>query len=172
MLIQSLRNTDFHLILKVIQRVGRSNLSIGIETSYELWLSSIILWKIFIFIIFSWLVTELILGERFNLYTHSYLGFGAERARESLNQNLLKEASSSSNIKDPCLNKGFSRFISHLIITYTLVFVLLLFIIRSCVFSPPCFVIYFPSYFPHSFILILLSYSYHMIILCWMIITY
>jgi hypothetical protein len=46
------------------------------------------------------------------LYTHSYLGYGAEQGREQLNKLLTKSATVSEKgeiIKDPCLNTGFSR---------------------------------------------------------------
>ena len=52
-------------------------------------------------------------GEKFTLYTHSYLGFGAERARESLNELLLTEkALTDKEVQDPCLNQGESLFFS------------------------------------------------------------
>jgi hypothetical protein len=47
------------------------------------------------------------LGETFNLYTHSYLGYGAEQAREALNKNLLTESAiTSKKVSDPCLYSG------------------------------------------------------------------
>ena len=67
-------------------------------------------------------------GEAFTLYTHSYLGFGAEQAREGLNKLLLKNTTvgsaasatrhhqrrlSSNNsspvLLDTCLNEGYAR---------------------------------------------------------------
>ncbi len=52
-------------------------------------------------------------GEAFDLYTHSYLGFGAEQGREQLNKLLTSTVSSSSSkserISDPCLNAGYTR---------------------------------------------------------------
>lgn len=54
--------------------------------------------------------------EKYNLYTFSYLGYGAEQAREKLNtmlqNNEIKESTTplaDSTIHDPCLNNGFSR---------------------------------------------------------------
>lgn len=60
-------------------------------------------------------------GEKFVLYTHSYLGFGAEAARESLNKYFIantkhhdispiaEPGSSGIKIKDTCLNAGYVR---------------------------------------------------------------
>mmetsp|Transcript_27844 Transcript_27844/g.26676 ORF Transcript_27844/g.26676 Transcript_27844/m.26676 type:complete len:528 (-) Transcript_27844:358-1941(-) len=49
-------------------------------------------------------------GETFNLYTHSYLGYGAEQAREALNKNLLTESAiTSKKVSDPCLYSGYKR---------------------------------------------------------------
>jgi len=48
--------------------------------------------------------------ETYHLYTHSYLGYGAEQARELLNKALLLAFSGSEKVvSDPCLNKGFER---------------------------------------------------------------
>jgi len=66
--------------------------------------------------------------ETFHLYTHSYLGYGAEQAREKLNEYLIerkttshttattKPAVDSSNdtdslmlLHDPCINRGYTR---------------------------------------------------------------
>jgi hypothetical protein len=51
--------------------------------------------------------------ETFHLYTHSYLGFGAEQGREQLNKLLTSKVIIGDNkgeqIKDPCLNSGFAR---------------------------------------------------------------
>ena len=69
--------------------------------------------------------------ETFHLYTHSYLGYGAEQAREKLNEYLIETKSfhtttatttttatagasngtdsSSSLLQDPCINTGYSR---------------------------------------------------------------
>lgn len=52
-------------------------------------------------------------GDTYHLYTHSYLGFGAEQGREQLNALLTKSVTPSDQkietIRDPCLNSGFSR---------------------------------------------------------------
>jgi apyrase len=51
-------------------------------------------------------------GDTYHLYTHSYLGFGAEQGREQLNKLLTKSTIPTDKgevIKDPCLNTGFSR---------------------------------------------------------------
>jgi Golgi nucleoside diphosphatase len=60
-------------------------------------------------------------GEQFVLYTYSYLGYGAEQAREKLNNYyvantkyhehaaIAEKGSSGTIIKDACLNTGFSR---------------------------------------------------------------
>lgn len=48
-------------------------------------------------------------GEFFVLYTHSYLGFGAEQARERLNKFLVSAKADSASVADPCLNRGYSR---------------------------------------------------------------
>lgn len=57
-------------------------------------------------------------NQEYNLYTHSYLGFGAEQAREQLNKRLAapangflseKDVAGVSTIRDPCLQAGFSR---------------------------------------------------------------
>ncbi len=48
-------------------------------------------------------------GEEFTLFTHSYLGYGAEQGREQLNKNLLEMSTDKSNIQDVCLNVGYSR---------------------------------------------------------------
>ncbi len=55
-------------------------------------------------------------GEKFTLYTYSYLGYGGEQAREGLNRYYLsannhkhKNAKHESTIKDTCLNSGFHR---------------------------------------------------------------
>jgi len=51
--------------------------------------------------------------ETYTLYTHSYLGFGAEQGREQLNNLLTRSLSAGDSkgelIKDPCLNNGFTR---------------------------------------------------------------
>lgn len=45
-------------------------------------------------------------GENYVLYTHSYLGFGGEQAREKVSKSLeVKD----DVIKDPCLNVGYTR---------------------------------------------------------------
>jgi hypothetical protein len=52
-------------------------------------------------------------GDAYDLYTHSYLGFGAEQGREKLNKLLTSGLAASNSktdtIKDPCLNAGFTR---------------------------------------------------------------
>ena len=47
-----------------------------------------------------------IAGQHYALYTHSYLGYGGEQAREKLSKNL---EISGDIIKDPCLNVGYMR---------------------------------------------------------------
>ena len=53
--------------------------------------------------------------DTYQLYTHSYLGFGAEQAREQLNVALKDQASAGeitstpTTVKDPCLNNGYTR---------------------------------------------------------------
>ena len=47
-------------------------------------------------------------GKTYTLYTHSYLGFGAEQAREGLSKALVP-AAAGGELKDPCLYRGFSR---------------------------------------------------------------
>lgn len=44
-------------------------------------------------------------SESYTLYTHSYLGYGLEQAREKVNELLSKRASNGS-ISDPCINQG------------------------------------------------------------------
>ena len=46
--------------------------------------------------------------EKYVLYTHSYLGYGAEQGRESLNKQLVDSANKG-KISDPCLNVGYKR---------------------------------------------------------------
>ena len=49
-------------------------------------------------------------GEQYTLFTHSYLGYGAEQAREALNRRVsesYRTASGTGPVKDPCLNSGF-----------------------------------------------------------------
>lgn len=46
-------------------------------------------------------------NEVYSLYTYSYLGFGADQARDHLNEALVSR--SRDVVKDPCLNKGFIR---------------------------------------------------------------
>eukprot|EP00607_Mallomonas_marina_P002879 CAMPEP_0182429124 /NCGR_PEP_ID=MMETSP1167-20130531/25532_1 /TAXON_ID=2988 /ORGANISM="Mallomonas Sp, Strain CCMP3275" /LENGTH=445 /DNA_ID=CAMNT_0024612471 /DNA_START=449 /DNA_END=1786 /DNA_ORIENTATION=- len=48
-------------------------------------------------------------SEQYSLYTHSYLGYGGEQARESVNKALLPGTDSESEVKDPCLNTGYVR---------------------------------------------------------------
>lgn len=47
-----------------------------------------------------------IAGQHYVLYSHSYLGYGGEQAREKLSKNLEV---SGDIIKDPCLNPGYAR---------------------------------------------------------------
>ena len=44
-------------------------------------------------------------GTTYNLYAHSYLGFGGDQAREILTKSLI--ATSNATITDPCLNVGY-----------------------------------------------------------------
>lgn len=46
--------------------------------------------------------------EKYVLYTHSYLGHGAEQGRELLNKKLIDSANKG-KISDPCLNVGYKR---------------------------------------------------------------
>jgi Golgi nucleoside diphosphatase len=46
---------------------------------------------------------------QYDLYTHSYLGFGGERARDGLSSNLLSAAVDKNAVSDPCLYGGFTR---------------------------------------------------------------
>jgi len=52
-------------------------------------------------------------GEMIILYTHSYLGYGAEQGREGLNKALLQSSAKGKDgnitIKDPCLYVGYNR---------------------------------------------------------------
>ena len=53
--------------------------------------------------------------ESYHLYTHSYLGYGAEQAREQLNK-LLIASKTDKLIKDPCLNPGIDvQLLNHFI---------------------------------------------------------
>jgi len=60
-------------------------------------------------IVFSFTIEK----DTYTLYTHSYLGFGAEQGREQLNKLLTSKLSAGDSkgelVKDPCLNSGFSR---------------------------------------------------------------
>jgi Golgi nucleoside diphosphatase len=48
--------------------------------------------------------------DSFHLYTHSYLGFGAEQSRELLNKKILHTTTATDKvISDPCLNPGYNR---------------------------------------------------------------
>lgn len=47
--------------------------------------------------------------DEFNLYTYSYLGFGAEQGREGINKQLSSAQSSSADLVDPCLYNGYKR---------------------------------------------------------------
>lgn len=47
-------------------------------------------------------------GQTYLLYTHSYLGYGGEQARETLSKSLQPDSAEGS-IADPCLNMGYSR---------------------------------------------------------------
>lgn len=50
-------------------------------------------------------------GEQYTLFTHSYLGYGAEQAREALNHRVSESYKTASDgtgpVQDPCLNSGF-----------------------------------------------------------------
>jgi hypothetical protein len=48
-------------------------------------------------------------GETYTLYTYSYLGFGADAARESVNVMLKNGAKDKDDIADPCLFDGYKR---------------------------------------------------------------
>jgi len=51
-------------------------------------------------------------GETLMLYTHSYLGYGAEQGREGLNKALLSTSTGTNGnvtVKDPCLYEGYIR---------------------------------------------------------------
>ena len=56
--------------------------------------------------------------DTYMLYTHSYLGYGAEQGREKLNKALVASAAAASTatapapVKDPCLYSGYTRSIS------------------------------------------------------------
>ena len=47
-------------------------------------------------------------GSDYRLYTHSYLGYGLEQAREGLSKHLVDKANGD-RVKDPCLNSGFAK---------------------------------------------------------------
>ena len=57
-------------------------------------------------------------GERFVLYSHSYLGYGGDQARVKFNEYLKTRRSSSPNpspqLMDPCLNSGYMRDKGHM----------------------------------------------------------
>ena len=46
--------------------------------------------------------------DEYTLYVHSYLGYGAEQAREKLNT-MLSFNANGNEVVDPCLNTGYSR---------------------------------------------------------------
>jgi Golgi nucleoside diphosphatase len=50
-------------------------------------------------------------GTPYELYTHSYLGYGSDQARVSLNKHLVETHTSSppTTLVDPCLNPGYFR---------------------------------------------------------------
>jgi hypothetical protein len=51
-------------------------------------------------------------GQTYTLYTHSYLGYGSEQARESYNHLLLSQKAgtpAATDITDPCLYEGYVR---------------------------------------------------------------
>lgn len=49
-------------------------------------------------------------GRSYMLYTHSYLGYGAEQAREGLNKMVTADAKSlDEEVADPCLYTGYER---------------------------------------------------------------
>ena len=46
----------------------------------------------------------------FHLYTHSYLGYGLEQARETLSAHLVaRHGGATTKVRDPCLNDGFLK---------------------------------------------------------------
>lgn len=49
--------------------------------------------------------------SKYTLYTHSYLGFGAEQGRQQLNKLMLqaKQSKGAAVVEDPCLNTGYTR---------------------------------------------------------------
>jgi len=47
--------------------------------------------------------------DEFNLYTYSYLGFGAEQGREGINKQLSTAQVSKTDLVDPCLYRGYKR---------------------------------------------------------------
>ena len=48
-------------------------------------------------------------GRGYELYTHSYLGFGGEQARESLNRAITPLITPKNTLLDPCINEGFMK---------------------------------------------------------------
>ena len=48
-------------------------------------------------------------GEEYTLYTYSYLGYGADAARETVNKMLTNGGKESGSITDPCLFDGYKR---------------------------------------------------------------
>jgi Golgi nucleoside diphosphatase len=48
-------------------------------------------------------------NEMIVLYSHSYLGYGADKAREGLTSHLVSKAAKSKTIHDPCLNPGYNK---------------------------------------------------------------
>jgi Golgi nucleoside diphosphatase len=47
--------------------------------------------------------------EKIVLYSHSYLGYGADKAREGLTSHLVSQTLPNSDLKDPCLNPGYLK---------------------------------------------------------------
>jgi len=48
-------------------------------------------------------------NERLVLYSHSYLGYGADKAREGLSSHLASRTAPSTALADPCLNPGYAK---------------------------------------------------------------
>ena len=47
-------------------------------------------------------------AESYTLFTHSFLGYGAEQARAQVNEQVVSKQKEGT-IKDPCLNGGWAR---------------------------------------------------------------
>jgi Golgi nucleoside diphosphatase len=48
-------------------------------------------------------------GEKIVLYSHSYLGYGADKAREAVNAHLVSKTAQDFDFIDPCLNPGYVK---------------------------------------------------------------